>query len=153
MRAILNMLIIMVLGITILGCLFKSYRMFEMLENASRYAKQQKEEKTRFQQFNHEQQARENNQIIPRQTSAIKLNMHPLGPRLKLQRLSQPFGPPLDVRKTSTVSSANYPVRVQSESGSCPPPVSSAGRQDKQPDSPVSSIMQGWADYVSTIEK
>ncbi len=149
MRAAFNMLVIMVIGITILGCMFKSYRMLGMLENASKYARQQQDEKSRFQQFSQARQVHENVKIAPRQTSGLKMNLHPFGPRLEIRRLEHPFGPPLNLRLPPASRAANYAVNQPPVNGSQAQP---AGNQNSQPDSAAGSIVKVWSGYVSTIE-
>lgn len=153
MRAALNMLVIMVIGLTILGCMFKSYRMLGMLENASRYAKQQEQEKSRFQQFSQEQKARENIRTALRQPSSLKMNPHPFGPRLEIKRLSQPFGQPLNLRLSPASRAANYTAPgSQSVNSIQSQPVNAASTRSSQPDSAANSVIKGWGGYVSTIE-
>lgn len=170
MRASLNMLIVMVIGITMLGCMFKSYRMLNSLEKASKYAKQQQQENTRFQQFSQAVKARENIRIAPRQrqTSSLKMIPYPFGPRTKLRMSAHPFGPPLNLRGGPTLNSGNYSARQsqaansslsRSDNQSNQPlnssqstPVGSSGSQNVPPDSAAGSVIKGWSGYVATLE-
>ena len=156
MRAALNMLVIMVIGMTVLGCMFKSYRMLGMLENASKYAKQQEEQKAGFQKFSQQQNARENARVAnSRPAPSLKMNPHPFGPRLEIRRLEHPFGPPLNLRISPSLRTANnIPPQSQPVNSSQPLAAGSADNQGKgnPPDSAANSIIKGWGGYVSTIE-
>ena len=168
MRASLNMLVVMVIGITMLGCMFKSYRMLGILEKSSKYAKQQQQENTRFQQFSQEVKARESIRPAPRRASSLKMTPHPFGPRTELRMLPHPFGPPLNLRGGPTLNSGNYSARQsqaansslsRSDNQSNQPlnssqstPVGSSGSQNVPPDSAAGSVIKGWSGYVATLE-
>lgn len=167
MRASLNMLIVMVIGITMIGCMFKSYRMLNSLESASKYAKQQQQEQARFQQFSQEVKAHESIRTAPRRAASLKMTPHPFGPRTELRMLPHPFGPPLNLRSGPTLHSGSYAVKQpqppnstkqtgsqdsQTSNDSQSRPASSSGSQNS-PSDPVGSIVKGWSGYVATIEK
>lgn len=168
MRASLNMLIVMVIGITMIGCMFKSYRMLNSLENASKYAKQQQQEQARFQQFSQEVKARESIRPAPRRAASLKMTPHPFGPRTELRMLPHPFGPPLNLRSGPTLNSGSYAVKQTQPSNSTKQTCSqdsqtsndspsstgsSSGGQNNPSDPAVSSIVKGWSGYIATIEK
>ncbi len=168
MRASLNMLIVMVIGITMIGCMFKSYRMLNSLENASKYAKQQQQEQARFQQFSQEVKARESIRPALRRASSLKMTPHPFGPRTEIRMLSHPFGPPLNLRSGPTLNSGSYAVKQpqplngspqagsqdsQTSNDSPSSTGSSSGSQNNPSDPAVSGIVKGWSGYVATIEK
>jgi hypothetical protein len=167
MRASLNMLIVMVIGITMLGCMFKSYRMLNSLESASKYAKQQQQEKARFQQFSQEVKTRQNIRTAPQRASSLKMTPNPFGPRTELRMLPHPFGPPLNLRSGPTLNSGSYAVKQTQPLNSSPQPgsqgsqtsndsrsspVSSSGSQNN-PSDPAGSVLKGWSGYIATIEK
>ena len=147
--------------------MFKSYRMLNSLENASKYAKQQQQEQARFQQFSQEVKARESIRPALRRASSLKMTPHPFGPRTEIRMLSHPFGPPLNLRSGPTLNSGSYAVKQPQPLNGSP----QAGSQDSQtsndslsstggssgsqnsPSDPVGSIVKGWSGYVATIEK
>lgn len=171
------MLIIMVIGITILGCVFKSYHMLGMLKDASSYAWRQQEGKKQPKQFTQESRNREKSSVLPQAASApafssLKMNPHPFGPRLEIKRITNPFGPRLEFKRMSNpfelkhnpvLNTANYPAsqdQANVASNTNPDPVISSSQLTpisgnplkEQPNSPLTQIMNGWTGYVSTIE-
>lgn len=166
MRASLNMLVVMVIGITVIGCMFKSYRMLGMLKEASSYAKQQQEEKQRLQQFNKTQQQVRPPSNASRQTASatfsstrmkMKMDPHPFGPRLEIKRIANPFGPRTDLRHQPVPLSSRQakpaPAQTQTaDDASVPPlPLPEPGSQIPS-DSALVQPIKTWTNYVSTIE-
>ena len=166
MRASLNMLVVMVIGITALGCVFKSYRMLGVLKEASSYAKQQQEEKQRFQQFSQTLPQTRATSRAPRQTasmtyssSRLKMDPHPFGPRLEIKRIANPFGERVPSRHPSVLltprpakqafSKNQSPAQFADDTAS--PPLPESGAQ-VQPDSALAQPLKAWTKYVSTIE-
>ena len=148
--------------------MFKSYRMLNSLENASRYAKQQQQEQARFQKFSQEVKAQETIRTAPRRVSTLKMTPYPFGQRTELRMLPHPFGPPLNLRSGPTLNSGSYAVKQprplnggpqpgnqdsQTSNDSQSSPVSSSGSQNNPSDPAVSGIVKGLSGYVATIEK
>ncbi|MHB9139210.1 MAG: hypothetical protein ACYC4Q_07395 [Victivallaceae bacterium] len=172
MRASLNMLVVLVIGITILGCMFKSYRMLGMLKEASSYAKQQQEDKKRFQQFSQTLPQARAQSSIPRQTasttyssSRLKMDPHPFGPRLEIKRIADPFGPRVASRHPSVLLTSRPakqafaqnqpPAQSQAQPAdetASPLPPTAPGAQNIPPDSALAQPLKAWSNYVSTIE-
>jgi hypothetical protein len=159
------MLVVMVIGITVIGCMFKSYRMLGMLKEASSYAQKQQEEKQRFQQFTQAQQQQARPQSsAPRQTASatfsstrMKMDPHPFGPRLEIKRIANPFGQRIDLRRQPVPLSSRQakPAPAQTQTAddtSVPPlPLPEPGSQIPS-DSALVQPIKTWTNYVSTIE-
>lgn len=166
MRAILNMLTVLIIGTAVMAYLFSSYRMLGVLKDAAGYAKQMQEEKKRFNQFSQSVPQSRAQSSAPRQiasstysSSRLKMDPHPFGPRLEIKRIADPFGPRVSSRHPSVLltprpakqafSKNQPPAQLADDTAS--PPLPESGAQ-VQPDSALAQPLKAWTKYVSTIE-
>lgn len=167
MRAILNMLTVLIIGTAVMAYLFSSYRMLGVLKDAAGYAKQMQEEKKRFNQFSQSLPPSRAQSSAPRQiasptysSSRLKVDPHPFGPRLEIKRIVDPFGPRVASRHPSvlltsrptkqTVSRSQAPSRSQSQSDDDASPLPPTG--PVAPDSALAQPLKAWTNYVAMIE-